>query len=87
MPDSLTGNPWSIVTTGVKSTAGVHIKNLVWTNGSGSEVLVIVDNAGRDIIRDTWSASTDHNYGEFKWVQGFNVTTLGGGELIVVIHK
>lgn len=87
MPDSLTGNPWSIVTPGVKSTAGVHIKNLLWTNGTAANTLVVVDNAGRDIIRDVWNNNVDHNYGEFKWVQGFNVTAIDGGELIVVIHK
>jgi hypothetical protein len=83
----ISGNPWSITVPGVISTSGVHVKNLIWVNGSAANTVVIVDNAGRDIIRDLWSASTDHNYGEFKWVQGFNVTTLGGGELIVVIHK
>lgn len=85
MANSLTGNPWKIDTAGVISTAGVHAKNIMWLGGTGS--LVIVDNAGRDIVRDTWSATQDHNYGEFKWVQGMNVTTIGGGEVIVVVHK
>lgn len=85
MANSLTGNPWKIDTAGVISTAGVHAKNIIWLGGTGS--LVIVDNAGRDIVRDTWASSQDHNYGEFKWVQGMNVTTIGGGEVIVVVHK
>jgi len=85
MANNITGNPWTIDTPGVISTAGVHIKNILWLNGAGT--LVIVDNAGRDIVRDAWAATQDHNYGEFKWVQGMNVTTIGGGEVVVVIHK
>ena len=57
----------------------------MWLNGSGS--LLIVDNTGRDIIRDVWTAETEHNYGALQWVNGVNVTTIGGGEVIAVIHK
>lgn len=85
MANSITGNPWALDTAGTISTAAVHIKNIVWLNGAGT--LVITDNAGRDIIRDAWASTQDHNYGEFKWVQGFHLITIGGGEVFVVIHK
>lgn len=85
MANVITGNPWKLDSTGVISTAQTFIRNIMWLSGTGS--LVIVDNAGRDIIRDTWTGETEHNYGPFQWVSGMNVTTIGGGEVIVVIHK
>jgi hypothetical protein len=85
MANVITGNPWKLDTVAVVTTAAVLAKNIIWLNGAGS--LVIVDNAGRDVIRDVWSATQDHNYGEFRWVQGLNITTIGGGEVFVVVHK
>lgn len=85
MANSITGNPWKLDTVGVITTSGVFVKNILWLNGLGT--LVIVDNAGRDVIRDAWSATQDHNYGGLQWVEGMNLTTIGGGEVIVVVHK
>lgn len=86
MANSITGNPWKLDTTGVITTAPVYIKNLMWVNATTGS-LVITDNAGRDIIRDTWSATKNLNYGEIKWIAGMNLVTIGSGELIVVVHK
>lgn len=87
MANSITGNPWTIDTAGVITTSAVFIKNLLWTNATDGDTLVILDNAGRDIIRAKYLAAGDNNFGEFRWVQGFNVTTIGSGEVTVVIHK
>jgi hypothetical protein len=85
MANDITGNPWKLDSTGAVSTAQTYLKNIMWLNGTGS--LLIVDNTGRDIIRDVWTAETEHNYGALQWVNGVNVTTIGGGEVIAVIHK
>jgi hypothetical protein len=85
MANDITANPWNLNATGVVSNSYIYVKNILWLNGSGS--LVIVDNNGKDIIRDVWSAETEHNYGQMQWVNGMNVTTIGGGEVLVVIHK
>jgi len=85
MANDITGNPWKLDSTGVVATSQVFIRNIMWLNGTGS--LVIVDSAGRDIIRDAWTAENEHNYGPMQWVEGMNVTTIGGGEVLVVIHK
>lgn len=85
MANNITGNPWKLDSTGTVSTAQTYVRNIMWLNGAGS--LVIVDSTGRDIVRDVWTAENEHNYGPIQWVSGMSVTTIGGGEVIVVIHK
>ena len=85
MANDITGNPWKLDSTGVVSTSMTYFRNVMWLNGSGS--LLIVDNNGRDIIRDVWTGETEHNYGPLQWIEGVTVTTIGGGEVIAVVHK
>lgn len=87
MPNSITGNPWVIVAAGTTLKSKVRVKNIIWVNGAAGNILIVQDNVGRDIIRDTWSATQDHNYGELSWVAGFNVVQIDGGELLVYIQK
>lgn len=87
MPNNITGNPWKLDTVGQIANWNVHIKNLVWVNATDGATVVLVDNAGRDILRATYTAAGDNNFGEFKWVAGVNLTTLTAGELLLVIHK
>lgn len=87
MANSITGNPWKLDTVGVITTAMVHVKNLVWSAATDGATLVLVDNAGRDVVRATYSVNGTNNFGEFKWVSGLNLTTISSGELLVVVHK
>lgn len=85
MANNITGNPWTLDSVGATLTSKIKIKNIIWINGAGS--LLIQDNIGRDLIRDVWSASTDHNYGELSWVAGLHVVTIGGGEVVITVQK
>ncbi len=85
MANVVSGNPWTLTTAGVIANWKIKVKNLIWTNGAAGNILIIQDNAGRDIIRDTWNATQDHNYGELAYVAGFHLVQLDGGELTVVI--
>lgn len=88
MANNITGNPWSLDTVGVITTSGVHIKNLVWANGTtDGDALLIQDNAGRDIIRAKWQTEGDNNFGVFNWVQGLNLVTLVSGKVFINVHK
>ncbi len=87
MANDITGNPWKLDTPGVITTSGVHIKNLIWTNGATGNTCVLLDNAGRDVARATYTAQGTVVFFEMKWVQGLNLTTLTGGELLLVVHK
>lgn len=87
MANVITGNPWKLDTPGVIANWMVHIKNLVWVNATDGATVVLVDNAGRDVLRATFTAAGDNNFGEFKWVEGLNLTTLTAGELLLIIHK
>jgi hypothetical protein len=81
MANNITGTPWALDTAAPVWPYRLYIGNISWLNGSGS--LLIQDQIGRDIIRDTWAASVDHNYGPIKWVNGLNVIVIGGGEVIL----
>jgi hypothetical protein len=85
MANDITANPWKLDSTGVVSNWQTYIRNIIWLNGAGT--LVIVNQLGQDIIRDAWTAETEHNYGFFQWVNGMTITTIGGGEVFVVVHK
>ena len=77
MANDISGNPWRLDTVGVITTSRVYVGNIMWLAGAGN--LVILDNAGRDVLADTFASSTDHNYGALKWVTGLNLTVIGGG--------
>ena len=81
MANNITGTPWALDTAGVVWKDRLYIGNIMWLNGTGN--LLIQDNIGRDIIRDVWSSSQDHDYGPLKWVNGLNVIVIGGGEVIL----
>jgi hypothetical protein len=85
MANIVSGNPWTLTTAGVIANWKVKIKNLLWTNGATGNILIIQDNDGRDIIRDTWADNIDHNYGEFSYVAGFHLVQIDGGEVTVVV--
>ena len=81
MANNITGTPWALDTVGAVWKDRLYIGNIMWLNGGGS--LLIQDNIGRDMIRDVWAANVDHDYGPLKWVNGLNVITIGGGEVIL----
>jgi len=81
MANNVTGTPWALDTAASVWAYRLYIGNIMWLNGAGS--LLIQDNTGRDIIRDVWAAGVDHNYGTLKWVNGLNIITIGGGEVIL----
>jgi hypothetical protein len=88
MANNITGNPWSLDTTGNIFSAGVYVKNLIWANGAADgDALLIQDSLGRDIIRDKWKSEGDNIYGVYAWVQGFNLVTLASGKVFVVVHQ
>lgn len=87
MANNITGNPWTITTAGTMLGSKVRVKNIIWAGAAAGNILIIQDKFGRDIIRDVWLASQDHNYGEFSWVSGFVVVQIDGGELLVAIQK
>ena len=87
MANDITGNPWKLDTPGLIANWQVHIKNLVWVNATTGETVLLQDMAGRDVLRAIFNDAGDNNFGEFKWVEGLNLVTIGGGELLLVIHK
>jgi hypothetical protein len=88
MANDITGNPWSLDTPGNISRSQTHIQNLVWADGNtDGDPLLIQDRIGRDILRAKWATQGNHNYGMFRWVDGFNLVTIGSGKVFVVIHK
>lgn len=88
MANDITGNPWSLDTSGVINRSPVHVKNLVWANGAADgDALLIQDNVGRDILRAKYQSTGNNNFGVFSWVEGFNLVTIGSGKIFVVVHK
>lgn len=87
MANNITGNPWRLDTAGTIANWEVHIKNLVWVNGTTGNTVLLQDNAGRDVLRATYNEAGNNNFGEFKWVAGLVLVTITGGELLLIIHK
>jgi hypothetical protein len=87
MANDITGNPWKLDTAGVIANWQVRIKNLVWVNATTGNTVLLQDKAGRDVLRAVYNEQGDNNFGEFLWVEGLNLVTIGGGELLLVIHK
>jgi hypothetical protein len=87
MANDITGNPWNLNTPGPIINSMVHIKNLMWVDAIEGDTVVLVDNAGRDVLRATFHAEGNNNFGEFKWVPGLVLTSISGGQLLVVPHK
>lgn len=87
MANDITGNPWKLDTPGVIANWQVLIKNLVWVDATTGDAVLLVDNAGRDVLRAIYNEQGDNNFGEFRWVEGLQLITIGGGELLVVVHK
>jgi hypothetical protein len=83
MANNITGTPWSLDTVGDVWDARLYIGNIMWLGGADTDTLLIQDNIGRDIIRDTWGSGISHNYGCLKWVNGLHIITIGGGEVII----
>lgn len=90
MANNITGNPWYLDTVGFTYKDLVYIRNIVWDSvpTGGTDVLLILDNQGRTILNaNNTNSSPQMTFGPFQWVQGFNLVTLGGGNLSVIIHK
>jgi hypothetical protein len=87
MANDITGNPWRLDTPGPIINSMVHIKNLIWTDGVEADTVVLVDSAGRDVLRAIFAGEGNNNFGEFKWVSGLVLTSISGGQLLVFIHK
>lgn len=87
MANDITGNPWKLDTAGKIANWQVHIKNLVWVNATTGDAVLLQDSAGRDVLRAIYNEQGDNNFGEFKWVEGLDLVSIGGGELLLIIHK
>ena len=87
MANDLTANPWYIDTTGFIWQGRVYINDLIWSNATPGDALVITDINGNFIVNTVANAGTETFYfGKMGWVTGLVVVTLTGN-LSVFINK
>jgi hypothetical protein len=86
MANNTKGNPWTLDTAGVITTAPLKIKRIVWVPSADSDDILIQDNGGHN----TWSmkaiaAGSDIEYEKVleTSVNGFNLVTIDGGTAYV----
>lgn len=69
----------------------IFVKDVRWESFAAGSHLVVQTGTGGTIIDETTGATdTDlgvMRFGPFGWVNGFNVTTLGSGNVTVTITK
>lgn len=90
MANDITANPWYLDT--VMATPyfnGVRIGNLVWNDAvTVGDILLIKDRNGKIIVSAKCNqANYPMSFGGFGWVEGFQLITLGSGNISVVISK
>jgi hypothetical protein len=88
MANNITGNPWYLDTVGVIWHGNVYVKNIIWNKPTAGTALIILDDAGRTILNTVANTNDPmFDFGQFSWVNGFNLATLASGTLSVVIQK
>jgi hypothetical protein len=88
MANNVSANPWYVDTPGAVWHGKIYIKELLWGKPTAGATLLILDDNGNIIISTVANASDpSQSFGTLGWVTGFNLVTLGSGNLSVFINK
>lgn len=87
MANDISSNPWYLDTTGVIYAANVKIKRVVWSKQAAvGDALLVKDRNGKTIIDSkAYAVNFNQEFAYDGWFNGFTLTTLASGILMVYL--